>query len=125
MLAYRIADARVQTLVSGHVLRTHNWRYISRRHARLGTAGLNDATTQPRQKIIPRLPTQRPTQLPMKMVRQDPYISTACFSLLESCGAASLRSEGPLALARLADDELRVPAVMALKNNDKVMRLRS
>lgn len=28
-----------------------------------------------------------------------------------------MRSAGPLALARLADDELRVPAVMALKKN--------
>lgn len=49
--------------------------------------------------------------------RDGSYRSTVCFSLLESCGAASLRSEGPRALTRLADDELRVPAVMALNNS--------
>lgn len=46
---------------------------------------------------------------------KSPYRSTVCFSFLESCGGTSLRSEGPLPLTRLADDELRVPVVMVLK----------
>lgn len=55
-----------------------------------------------------------------------PHRSTVCFSFLESCGGTILRSEGPLGPTRLADDELRVPAVTVLnveKENGKTDKL--